>query len=366
MKELLSRGCTLREASPGANRDWLITGSPESPRATLVAHAGTGDAKSDLRIESPCRMVVELKVFGEVGRMSAFNRGAIDATVGKSQNPTSFLWDLKAVSDGQADVVILVCGARQYDTARGEPWVDAGRTPEPVRAIEPGRVSSIILADLLPPRSEFQAGVGDFQRTWGDAVWSSRGRLVNPPALQEVGFDGQPRRAAEHRVILALWRPAPVVIPSAAGGRKAVITPLGPSAAGPARALRPASRPYPIGVPIVRPPVRERPVVQTPTPPAPVAVTRPPLRPSPMEAPAGRRPSKGMPWRRDPAPAAPFNPNRPASRPGPRSGPTGAPAGRPPSRGMPFRRDSSPAAPPIPSQPPRPGPARHPYRRPSR
>ncbi len=192
MRALLQAGCTLREGSPRTGDDWLISGSPDAPTARLVGRTGTGGTKSDIRIEEPCRLVFEFKVFGEVGSKDSFNRGEILRPDRKGKNENSFLWDLKAVLEKRADVAFFVCGARQYDTARGERWDPRGRT------------AGVVLADLLPPRSELRCKIAEFRRSWRGSEWYARALLAKPPRLTEYAKDSKIRRKAEQRVVMAL------------------------------------------------------------------------------------------------------------------------------------------------------------------
>lgn len=193
-KALLRAGCMLREGSPRTTEDWIISGPPESPMAMLVDRTSNGETKSDIRVAAPVALACELKVFGEIGSKDSFNRGDIRDASGRGKNQNSFLWDLEALDEGRADVVFLVCGARQYDTARGDRW-DAR-----------GRDAGITLDDLLPPRGALCTDITSFERTCGSVNWQGRAMLVGAPALVEYAKNGEQRRRAEQRVVVALWK----------------------------------------------------------------------------------------------------------------------------------------------------------------
>jgi hypothetical protein len=195
---LLRANCTLREGSPRTTEDWLISGDPGSPTARLVDRIADGATKSDIRIEAPVRLAIELKVFGEIGSKDSFNRGEIKDSNQKDKNANSFLWDLKAVQDRRAHAAIFVCGARQYDTARGERWDPRGRD------------AGTTLEDLFPQRTNLRSEIQSFTRVWRDAQWEARGLVVDAPVIVEYAKNGVQRRRAEARVVMALrLMPAP-------------------------------------------------------------------------------------------------------------------------------------------------------------
>ena len=193
MRALVDSGATVREGSPRTNEDWLIRTNRGVLSAALVSRIGTGDTKSDIRIEHPQRVAFELKVYPEIGSKDTFNRGEIVGPKGNEKNPNSFLWDLKAVKDGRAQAAVCICGARQYDTARGDVWDNRGRN------------AGVVLSGLLPQRQSLSPAFRDFSGRWWDVPWTIRAALANTPRLSEVAMNGSDRRRAEARVVVALW-----------------------------------------------------------------------------------------------------------------------------------------------------------------
>ncbi len=191
-KALLAKKYTLREGSPRTSEDWLIEEENGALNAKLVKRESTGDEKPDIRVEYPLRAALELKVFGEIGSKASFNRGEIKDDDGNPKNPGSFLWDLQAVKNKTAAAAILVCGARQYDTARGKPWDPRGSS------------ATTSLVDLLPARENLQCEIQSFSGTWRSVRWDVRGCIVAAPEIQEFALDGTPQRKAEARVVMAL------------------------------------------------------------------------------------------------------------------------------------------------------------------
>lgn len=192
-KNLVDKGYTIREGSPRNDSDWLISKDGVQHKAKLVVRNGAAQSKPDIRIEEPISVAFELKVFGEFGSKDTFNRGAIRNANGKAKNGNSFLWDLEAVTSRLAKAAIVVCGARQYDTARGIRWDNRGRN------------AGVMLGDLLPLRGEWSGTHATHSRTWNGTDWSIRGLTTIEPCLKELDRHGRERRAPEGRIAFAVY-----------------------------------------------------------------------------------------------------------------------------------------------------------------
>jgi len=197
LRRLLDSGYSIREGSPRSSEDWLITRSPQAKRLTTriaTRSRRSGNTKPDIRVESPTMLRAELKVFGEFGSKDTFNRGEIYNQSGKPKNYNSFLWDLQALEDGNADLAIVTASARCYDTARNQRWSNRGSPAE------------VCLDGLLPARDTLKKDEAkDTTPVFREHQWKVRSILAPAPAIDEYSKSGDLRRQPESRVVVGIW-----------------------------------------------------------------------------------------------------------------------------------------------------------------